>query len=408
MDSISIIKCMDTDDFLEVWNYAECDNTSPLEMKTQRGVIKDKEGNIVASSFGYTDEYNETEIQEVEERMGGSVLDDWVFHYSVEGTLLRMYYSNHRWYLSTHKKLDAFKSRWSCRQTFGELFASGLEDILERKSAFEWLQENLPKENVYFFLVRANAQNRVVCQTHHVKKTETVFFLGHYTEGSPFVFHVKGQSEISVLNMMEGPTPLQFQTVQELCDRVKATDPFQYQGVIAFKKNSFETFKVVSSEYQMYYKVRGNNPNLRFRYLELRNDPDQLKLLYVLYPKYALLFEDYERTLYDVARMIYHFYVQRYIKNQYVTLPREEYLLLKKCHVWYLEDRKNNRIFTQKVLEMLAEEPAIHLYKMIRRFHMEKSNPYTRMDSRPAEILCNRNRNRTFMNVHQDPPPPLV
>jgi hypothetical protein len=96
-------------------------------------------------------------------------------------------------------------------------------------------------------------------------------------------------------------------------------------------------------------------------------------MLYLLYPKSAEVFDQLEDTIRKISRMIYHFYVNRYIKNQFITLPKEEFQLMKKCHNWYLEDRKNNRIFSQKVLEIMAGEEPLHLYKMIRRFTLNQN-----------------------------------
>ena len=401
------IKCMDTDGVLEVWNYTECSNSSPESVKRQRGLIKDTDGNLVVHSFGYTDEYTHADVETVRDKMADA---EWIFHYSVEGTLLRMFYENNQWYLSTHKKLNAFKSRWSCKQTFGELLEQGLDDVFLRKGTLAWLQEQLPTTHVYFFLVRSNAQNRIVCQTHHLQKNETVVFLGHYareTEPTRFVFYEKGQTtdDLAVLRVLESPPPLPspVATVEELCGLVSTLDPFVYQGVIGFRKDGMESFKVLHTDYVKYYSVRGTNPNLRFRYLELRNQPDQVQLLYVLYPKYTMLFDEYEGTLFEIAKVIYQFYVNRYIKNQYITLPREEYVVLKKCHEWYLQDRKNNRIFTQKVLEILANETPLNLYKMIRRFNYDRDLkhrgplPYARTDMRIEIPVYNQKKNQEFM-----------
>ena len=405
------VKCMDTDGILEVWNYIECENSSPEEVKKQRGLIRDTEGNVIVQSFGYTEEYTHTQVPELEKKLGES---EWIYHYSVEGTLLRMFYHHEQWYLCTHKKLNAFKSRWSCKQTFGELLEQGLEEIYEKPDAITWLQEKLPTDKVYFFLVRSNQQNRIVCHTQHIQKNESIVFLGFYTPSSVdsdsplcFQFYEKNTlpPPLDVLNRLESPLcvpPQSFSSVQQLCETVSTMDPFLLQGIIAFRKEGMESVKILNAEYVKYYEVRGNNPNLRFRYLEVRNDPEKLQLLYVLYPKFTILFEEYESALYDIARVIYQFYVNRYIKNQYVTLPREEYLLLKKCHQWYLEDRKNNRIFTQKVLEILAHEPPLHLYKMIKRYHYERENhkpfpvrtPFAHNNIIP---VYNQKKNQEFM-----------
>lgn len=398
------VKCMDADDNLEIWSFSECDNDSSPEIKSQRGIVKNKDGEVIVSSFGYTDEFNTDEKEAIETKLGDH--SDWVFHLSLEATLLRMFCFQGQWYLSTHKKLNAFKSRWSCKQTFGELFIDGIDEIFQRKSTFEFLQTRLPEDKVYFFLVRSNSQNRIVCHTNHIKKNEQVLFLGFSTSTEePFWFYEKGACPIDCLNQFESPEVVRenFASVDDMLAYVQNMDPFLYQGLIGFKKNGRDTIKIMNTEYQKYYRVRGNNPNLRFRYLEVRRNPEQLQMLYVLYPKYTILFDEYESTLFEVARMIHFFYVNRYIKNQYVTLPKEEYILLKKCHQWYLQDRKNNRIFTQKVLEFLGEEPALNLYKMIRRFHLQHGeNIYgkpipPRVERRHEVPVFSSSRNSAFL-----------
>jgi hypothetical protein len=162
-------------------------------------------------------------------------------------------------------------------------------------------------------------------------------------------------------------------SVDELLDRVEELDFNLYQGIIAQHKTNFKQIKIVNKEYEKYYQLRGNNPNVRFRYLELRNYPDKLNDFYYLYPKSATVFDQYEETLHKISRMIYHFYVNRYIKNQFVTLPKEEFLVMKKCHEWYCQDKKMNRVFSKKVMEILNNEPSLHLYKMIRRYNFNQN-----------------------------------
>lgn len=373
------VQCMDSDDVLEIWNYVECENTSPDTIKSERGVVKEKGSEtIVARSFHYTNEFTHDQVDSLRTFFGSEErVREWIFYLALEGTLVRMFCVQDRWYLVTHKKLDAFRSRWSCKETFGELFQNGIRLLLGKDNALDDLQQQLPKNHIYFFLIRNNQHNRIVCQTFHISKENSILFLGHYSEKEsvPFQFYEKGQSPFAILNRFEAPpkVPEPIGTVEALVSRVAQVDIFVHQGIIGFRPDSFETVKVLHKDYHQYACVRGNNPNLRFRYLELRNQPEQVKLLYVLYPSYSSLFNHYEITLFEIAKMIFHYYISRYIKNQYITLPREEYLLLKKCHHWYLNDRKRNRIYTQKIMEFLNEESPLYLYKMIRRFHMHQN-----------------------------------
>jgi len=363
------LTCLDTNGILSVWNYTECTNDSPDELKQQRGIIKDNQGHVVAPSFGFTHEYNTQQIEDIEKQIGEK--SNWDFYHAVEGTLLRLFYYEGVWFLATHKKLDAFKSRWSCKQTFGELFVDALKEVFQREDAYSFLQGSIPQDRVYYFLIRSNQQNRIVCHAHRLSKKESIIFLGHKKDTDNFVPY-SGDYDIEIMNTFEAPKKLpELSTVNDIVGYVANINPFQYQGVIAFSKQRMASVKIVNDEYQKYYRVRGNNPNIRFRYLEVRQDLEQRKLLYMLYPKFTFLFDEYESTIYDIARMIYHFYVNRYIKKQYVTLPREEYMLLKKCHQWYLQDRQNH-LYTHTIMTFLSEEPPLNVYKMIKRFHLER------------------------------------
>jgi len=364
------IKITDSDEYLDMYSYDQCFNYSPEDIKNNRGVVIEKStGQVIVSSFGYTDIYTPKEFEEIQKILVD--LPEWEFFYSIEATLLRIFNHNDKWYLSTHKKLDANKSRWSCKKTFGELFKIALSKKFDKNyhDVMEWFYSLLDPEKVYFFLLKSNYENRIVCQYNY--KQESIIYLGFFEKG---VF-IKLNKDILIdeFNSFERPKQIQINSVIDLINKVETLNHFDYQGIIAINKNSPKQIKVLNTEYDKYFQIRGNNPNLRFRYLELRNDDEKLKLLYYLYPKSADIFDQYEDILLKISRMIYHFYVSRYIKNQFITLPREEFLLMKKCHEWYLSDRKNNRIFSKKVLELMTGEPPINLYKMIRRYMLNNN-----------------------------------
>lgn len=364
------IKITDSDEHLDMMSFLDCTNDSPYELKTQRGIVLDKEKNVLVGSFGFTDLYTKDDQEKITTLL--EPLEDWSFYYSMEATLLRVFFHNEKWYLVTHKKLDAFKSRWSCRETFGELFTNHLAKLYNQRpeSVLEWFYTLLDKNKVYCFLLKSNSENRIVCQYNY--KQDKIVFLGSFGKGSEVVLDMVNNT-IHELDSMDRPASVEIGSMEDLFQKVEAINFFEHQGVLAMNKKNFHQIKIFNSSYYKYYQLRGNNPNIRFRYLELRNEPEKLKSLYFLYPKSAETFDQYEDTLVKIARMIYHFYVSRYIKNQFITLPKEEFLIMKKCHDWYLTDRKNNRIFSKKVMEFMLEETPLHLYKMIRRYNMNQN-----------------------------------
>lgn len=369
------IEVSDSDEFVELKNYLECNNDSDEKIKEERGIVYDRETNeIIVKSFGYTEMYNDEDIasNNMEEIMGD--IKQYEFYKSIEATLLRVFNHKSKWYIITHKKLDAFNSKWSCRNTFGELFVQALTKIYDKENVFEYLCSLLDINKVYCFLLKSNHENRIVCQYSY--KEDRIIYLGRFDKGDKINLD---KTVYEGLEKFGRTTEINIESYDDLKNKVKEINCFEYQGVLAVNKKTYKQIKIMNREYYKYYQLRNNNPNLRFRYLELRNDKEKIKELYSLYPKYAQIFDEYEDLINKIARMIYHFYVNRYIKNQFITLPKEEFLLMKKCHEWYLEDRKNNRVFSQKVMEFINKETPLNLYKMIQRF---KVNQTMAFDSR--------------------------
>jgi hypothetical protein len=162
------------------------------------------------------------------------------------------------------------------------------------------------------------------------------------------------------------PDTHSFSSWEEVCAYVdEKTDHETLQGLIVF--NGRDHIKILNSNYKRYFEVRGNEPSIRYRYLQVRMNKEMTDSLYELYPRYTDQFQNYENMLYAFAKVIYDSYVKRFIKRQFVTLPKEEYTIMRACHSWHLEDRAKNRMSLRKVIEKMNEQPPTILNKMIRR-----------------------------------------
>ena len=111
--------------------------------------------------------------------------------------------------------------------------------------------------------------------------------------------------------------------------------------------------------------------------------------------------------MYDIAKNVNNNYIRRFIKKKYVTVPKEEYLVMKAAHTWHLEDRSKNRISLRKVIELLNEQPPTNLNKMIRRHNSEKDEngevkkrPRAKSDDNIEDPTLN-----STINVLPTPPP---
>ena len=363
---------------LDLYCYVKCaDNENPT-VKACRGVVMSG-GKLVLQTFGYTPEFLVSARDSIQEYIGDSLNEYRVFD-SHEGSLLRVFYAGNKWYVSTHRKLDAYRSKWASRESFGEIFENALaaeyaenEDLRGRVGVIEPGQSasadegtparrlqkaffgTLDKDKCYCFLVRNTSENRIVCQP---PERPTLYHVGTFDKLGGFEL----DRDVGV------PRPLEnkFTSLDEALNYAKELNPDELQGVILF--SGAKHVKILTDEYSKLFSVRGNEPSVKYRYLQVRMNNSTTDLLYQLYPRYTEIFEDYENKLYAIAQGIYSAYVQRFIKKQYVTVPKEEYQVMRACHSWHLEDRGKNRISQRKVVEKLNEQTPTNLNKMIRHY----------------------------------------
>jgi hypothetical protein len=354
---------------LDLFCYVRCDPTDTGLITECRGVVFHGD-DIVMKAFPYTVEYNNNETELIEKNIN-PVFSKCTFYDAHEGALVRMFFFDGKWYISTHRKLNAFRSKWSSSVSFGTSFKRGLEAEVDKnkllkdaikegdENLLERFQATLDKKKQYMFLIRNTSDNRIVCAP---PDRQTIYHVGTFVEGELVM-------DEDVL--IPHPTKHSFLNVDELYAHVKKIDIRNLQGVILFTPDN-KQYKIVHKDYQDLFKARGNEPSIKFRYLQVRMNKKISDMLYHLYPDMASTFDDYENVLYDVACSIYRSYVQRFIKKRYVTVPREEFAVIRECHTWHEHDRAENRINLNKVIEILNLQTPTNLNRMQRRFRTEQ------------------------------------
>jgi len=373
----SKIRLVDSDEEtgLDLFCYNRCSNEEDDFIKQSRGLVFHGE-TLVMKAFSYTDEYSHTDVDTLINLM--TPFDQWSFYSAYEGALLRLFYFSGRWFLSTHRKLNAFRSKWASRESFGTLFKRALEHEAEVNQDFanrlanstgenvlDKFQSTLNKNMQYMFLLRNNAENRIVCSPPETKDDPLVLHVGTFIDGQVSMTENVGLCY---------PYRHSFQTLSELLNHIETdVDPKVVQGVVCFGPNNRQ-LKILHSEYLEMFRVRGNEPSVKFRYLQVRMDKKMTDMLYKLYPELAPVFDHYEKILYEIACGIHKAYVRRYINKTYVNVPHLEYQVMNECHTWYLSDRKTNRVNLDRVIRILNKQTPTHLNHMIHNFKIEQAN----------------------------------
>ena len=376
-----IITDTDKKNNLDLFCYIKCTNTDNDLLKQCRGVVFNGD-TLVMKAFPHSIEYNHEEQNLVE----GALKDfsSFKFFDAHEGALLRVFYFKDKWYLSTHRKLDAFRSKWSSKESYGHHFTQALTAELKRNKALnkcisevkteEKTKENkeneknvldkffstLDKKKQYTFLVLNNNDNRIVCQP---PKEPTMYHVGTF---------VDGKLDLTTDCLIPKPKQHTFLNIDELFYYVKRCDFRHLQGVICFGPNNTQ-IKVVNWEYQDLFQVRGNVQSKPFRYLQVRMNRKATNNLYYLYPENKKDFDEYERIITGpIAQSIYKAYVDRFIKKNYVRVIPQKHAVMCQCHSWHQKNKRENRISLSKVTRVLNEQRPEHLNAMIKQYKQEQ------------------------------------
>jgi hypothetical protein len=365
------IELVDVDDKydLTMYSYKEgVTEKSAEEVRNCRGVVYagDK---VVMRTFGYTPEYFDNDDGKLREILSGVSLEDCYVFDSREGALIRVFFHTDKWFVCTHRKLDAYRSRWSSRDSFGEMFESAINYLYDSDADFaanlgevnrdeskvlDRFFEKLDKGCSHTFLVSNTESNRIVCEAPPVP---CVNYVGSFSpDGTEFIFfntHV--------------PTPVRYETtsIEQLIDQVKAVDPRRSQGVMVVCPTGY--FKITSSNYKRLYDLRNNCSSVKFRYLQLRSDKALLEAFVQLYPAHVEYFREYETIISIIAKNIHQAYINRFIKKQYTVVSPDEYSVIKVCHGKHIENREF-KVTEERVYEALNSCSAVMLNRMIKNF----------------------------------------
>jgi hypothetical protein len=334
------LKDVDLEQGLILTHFEDCNNLSEKNIKEKRGIITDMNGNLVCKTFPFIDEYTPFEL---ENKNNILMTKNLRFFESHEGTLVRLYYYNNHWNLSTHKKINAFDSHWGSKESFGQMFINALIHEVKTNKILEYEKEEdifdrycmmLDPNYVYCYLVKNTLENRIVCDS---PTNPTLFCLGIFDKQGTLQVYDEKQDE-KVNSYIESPLEIKFKSVREVFEYVNNIYYRKLQGLLVYKPDG-TLFKILNMKYHELYSIRGNQPSLKFRYLQIRKNEELVKKLISLYPYKESRFEFYENNLRLLSIKIFNAYIKRFIHKEYIILEKPQYALMMNIHSKYIENK---------------------------------------------------------------------
>ena len=143
---------------LDMFCYSKCAFSDDDIVKRTRGVVFNGD-DVVFSGFNYVEDINVNDKERLNKLESSLNSKNFKVYNSYEGTLIRVFYFGDKWYITTHRKLDAFKSKWAGKNSFGECFKNSINE----NGNYELFFDGLDKRFGYMFLLVNNNDNRIVC-----------------------------------------------------------------------------------------------------------------------------------------------------------------------------------------------------------------------------------------------------
>lgn len=367
----NLILTTDSHNHLKTVHYNICDNTSSDEVKSMRGIIFSND-KIVCKSFPFTPEINVTNISEIETIINQNI-NKCKFYESHEGTLIRLWFyeEENKWYLSTHRKIDAFKSKWASNTSYGDLFNNIIQENIhiswadqeefddetqeENTNVFDYFCSTLNKKYIYTFLIRNTIKNRIVVNAY---TKPALFCIGVFDRSNDFKL-VNTPKSLKFSN----PNEYKFTTIENLIVDIQKMNPYELQGLIMVTDEG-KSIKLLNSEYDRLSKLRANVPSLEFRYIQLRNTIDMNDFI-KLYSDHSDTFRNIEDILADISTNIFKKYIQRFIIKKQAVLPPCQYKIMTSIHKEYLSRNIPivNHTYVIEYLNKCTDKELYYLYK---------------------------------------------
>lgn len=190
-----------------------------------------------------------------------------IVEYSIDGTCIRLYYSESEWRTATKNVIDGRNSRWSSEKSFDTLFWElvSLENSMSQthREIFE-----SRKPGFTFTFIIEHSENQIVLPVENQKLTltqvqENVTYsdIKVYRE-QPYIMNVSRVGQVHVFN--------------------------NRRGVIVKRKNEWCDYTFYLYDFPIYNDrrlIRGNCKDIGFRYCQLINKPSKLAKFIAAFPE---------------------------------------------------------------------------------------------------------------------------
>ncbi len=272
----------------------------------------------------------------------------------VEGTMIMLYYNNYttQWETSTRGNIGATCSFFqnSSKKTFRNMF--------DESCNMSFLDISKLDKSLCYIFVMNHPDNRIVnkCDipTLHLVK---VYKINNNEQEETFDIQVLKElnsiKEMFVNTLVQFPqldlndssNNITYESIEEFVNK----SSFQVMGVIIYDKINDVRTKIRNNKYESVRKLRGNQPKLDYRYLELKKNKNINKYLQY-FPEHKENFDEYWNKTREFTNDLYKYYVETHItkSKKMDDIPKEFKSHAYNLHQFYLNNLRPNKYSMQK------------------------------------------------------------
>jgi hypothetical protein len=257
---------------------------------------------------------------------------------SIEGTLVRLFYYNDKWNVSTKKCIDASKSKWLSDKNFLQLFDECIQN-------YDFVN-NLNISYCYSFIIM-HPENKIV--VNYIK---------------PDIFHISTRNLITLdevdVNIgipKNERRHIEYNNLKDVLDNINNDISLSYEGFI-FIDNEYNRWKIKKPYFNKVRNLWGNTNNRFYRYLELRKDCTLLNEYLTYYSYDRSKFIDYEQKIHNLTKAILNVYISKHVDKKEVKIPFFFSKIIYNLHGDFFKDKiktDHNKIMI-KLLQLEARK----------------------------------------------------
>jgi hypothetical protein len=271
----------------------------------------------------------------------------------IEGTMINVYYNNisNNWEIATKNNIGGTNS---CNKNsvcnFGNMFYDTCRYI-----GFD-LESGLNKKYCYSFVMKHPYNPMIEIVTHPALYLIDVYEIDNVSD-SNILIHIKNRNEIveelTIHWDIKIPRQIKFNNYEDINFlKLFQTNDVCYirkcitMGYVIRNLSTGERTKLRNQEYEYLHKLRGNQMDFFYRYLELRQ-LDNVKEFLKYFPENYNLFISYRDTLHNFTENVYLYYFMVNVTRTATlgNIPNCYKKMVYKLHGLYISEKINNPSF---------------------------------------------------------------